>query len=89
MRAIRRNDNKYIKNEILSDEFYNLIEDPDELINKLTPVDDNVDNLKSHLHKFEKQIGANWESFSDVNHDTTSDMDENVRDRLRDLGYLE
>ena len=89
MRGIRTKETKYIKNETIIDEFYQLDEDPCELKNKIHSKNSTIPFLKNSLVSFETATGANWDSNTDPTEDTTSNMDEQVRDRLRDLGYLD
>ena len=89
MRGIRTKETKYIKNETIIDEFYQLDEDPGELTNQIHSKYPTIDALQNSLSSFEITTGANWDSIADPTSDTTSDMDEQVRDRLRDLGYLD
>ena len=89
MRGIRTKEIKYIKNETIIDEFYKLDEDPGELNNQIHSKYPTIDTLQNSLSSFEITTGANWDSIIDPTNDTTSDMDERVRDRLRDLGYLD
>ncbi len=89
MRGIRTKDTKYIKNEKIKDEFYHLDEDPGELENKIHSNNSSIEHLVTSLSSFELDVGANWDSITGPSHDTTSNMDEQVRNRLRDLGYLD
>ena len=89
MRGIRTKKTKYIKNEIITDEFYQIDEDPNELNNQINSKNSTMDSLTNSLSTFEIKTKASWDAIANPNDDTTSDMDEQVRNRLRDLGYLD
>ena len=89
MRGVRTKETKYIKNEIITDEFYQIDEDPNELNNQINSKNSTMDSLTNSLSTFEIKTKASWDSIANPNEDTTSDMDEQVRNRLRDLGYLD
>jgi arylsulfatase A-like enzyme len=89
MRGVRTKETKYIKNEIIADEFYQIDEDPNELNNQINSKNSTMDSLTNSLSTFEIKTKASWDSIANPDEDTTSDMDEQVRNRLRDLGYLD
>ena len=89
MRGIRTKKTKYIKDEIITDEFYQIDEDPNELNNQINSKNSTMDSLTNSLSTFEIKTKASWDAIANPNDDTTSDMDEQVRNRLRDLGYLD
>jgi arylsulfatase A-like enzyme len=93
MRAARRPDAKYIRNERIPDEAFDLATDPGETENLLgdgdPPEDANptVDDLEATLSSFESRVGAEWSAVEDD--DVLDEMDDVAQDRLRDLGYIE
>jgi arylsulfatase A-like enzyme len=87
MRAARRSDGKYIRNERIADEAYRLDDDPGERTG-LTGVDDEVlADVEAALTRFEERVGGEWDEVGDT--DPLADMDSETKDRLRDLGYVE
>jgi arylsulfatase A-like enzyme len=87
MRAARRVDGKYVRNERIPDEAYRLDRDPGET----EPVgtdDEVVAATEAALAAFEKRSGGGWDAM-DVDGSGLDSMSENARDRLRDLGYVE
>jgi arylsulfatase A-like enzyme len=89
MRAARRPDGKYIRNERIGDEAYRLDRDPDETENLAGGDDDVVADVEAALREFEARVGEAWDDDYDPDADVLDDMDETTQDRLRDLGYLE
>ncbi|MFB6174340.1 MAG: sulfatase [Halobacteriales archaeon] len=87
MRAGRRPDAKYIRNERLPDEFYRLDEDPGETDDRHGAGDPAESALAEALRAFEARTGAEWGDVGEG--DVLEDMSETAQDRLRDLGYLE
>ena len=87
MRAVRRTDAKYIQNERIDDEFYRLDVDPGETENRHGEGDPLEAELSRALAAFAQQVGAEWGD--SPGEDVLSGMDEQARDRLRDLGYVE
>jgi arylsulfatase A-like enzyme len=87
MRAARRPEGKYIRNERVVDEAYRLDEDPDESTNVEGSGDQVVDTVEAALATFEDQVGGEWTHVADE--DVLEDMGEEAQDRLRDLGYIE
>jgi len=88
MRAVRRPDAKYIRNERLAPEFYRLDRDPDEA-DDLAGGDDPVETaLEAALAAFEARVGGTWGE-PDGDGDVLTDMSADAQSRLRDLGYLE
>lgn len=88
MRAARRPDAKYIRNERIPDEAYRLDTDPGETT--LADADDPaVAETRSALERFEARMGT-WDGDSTTDADEAlSEMDDETKTRLRDLGYLE
>jgi len=93
MRAVRRPDAKYVRNERIDDEFYRLEEDPGETENRHGAGDAAEAELEAALASFEAARGGAWTGDDDgggVDPDEAlSDMDEGTKDRLRDLGYID
>ena len=88
MRAARRADAKYIRNERIPDEFYRLDEDPGETDDRAGEGDPAEDELASALAEFEGAVGGPWGETAEAD-DVLEDMSDQAQDRLRDLGYLE
>jgi arylsulfatase A-like enzyme len=87
MRAVRRTDAKYIHNERIDDEFYRLDSDPGETENRHGEGDPDEAKLSEALAAFAGRVGAEWGDAPKA--DVLSEMDDETRDRLRDLGYVE
>ena len=87
MRASRRTDAKYIRNERISDEFYRLDDDPGETTDLAGSDDPAVEATEAALAAFEERRGGEWKTVEDD--DVLADMDDDAKDRLQDLGYLE
>ncbi|ELY95782.1 sulfatase [Natrialba taiwanensis] len=91
LRAARSTDAKYVRADRISDEGYRLDEDPAEE----TPVDPAADAVvaatERALARFEEAAGGAWIDPSETDDDTAGldDADEETRERLRELGYLE
>ncbi|MEF8851293.1 MAG: sulfatase-like hydrolase/transferase [Haloarculaceae archaeon] len=92
MRAARRVDAKYIRNERIPDEAYRLDRDPGETDN-LAGADLNdgdaaaIGAVEGALTVFESEVDGEWADVGDE--DVLEDMGEEAKDRLQDLGYLE
>jgi len=88
MRAARRPEAKYIRNERIPDEAYRLDEDPGET----TPVDPEDDEVieatEAALAAFEAEYGGEW-SAAGEREDVLEGMSEDAKRRLQDLGYVE
>jgi arylsulfatase A-like enzyme len=93
MRAVRRPDAKYVRNERIDDEFYRLDEDPGETENRHGDGDDAGTALETALSAFEAARGGAWTGEGDQSvaggEDALDDMDDETKDRLRDLGYVD
>jgi arylsulfatase A-like enzyme len=87
MRAARRPDGKYIRNERITDEAYRLDDDPGETTNVVGVGDDTIAAVEDALTTFEEQVGGEWDEVS--TDDPLAAMDSETKDRLRDLGYVE
>jgi arylsulfatase A-like enzyme len=87
MRAARRPDGKYIRNERIDDEAYRLDEDPGEEDDLADDPDEVIDAVEAALADFEADVGGEW---TDVDEDDVlSEMGDEAKDRLQDLGYIE
>ena len=87
MRAARRPDAKYIRNERIPDEAYRLADDPAETTNVIGTDDEAIADAEAALAAFEERVGGEWDEVG--GDDPLADMDETAKDRLRDLGYVE
>jgi len=108
MRAARRPDRKYIRNERIADEAYRLDADPGETENVLNGNRDRgngndgsdgssgsdgdgpaneIENVERALREFEARVGGAWGEVTDE--DVLSDMGDDAKRRLEDLGYIE
>jgi arylsulfatase A-like enzyme len=87
MRAVRRTDAKYIHNERIDDEFYRLDIDAHEMVNRHGEAGPLQTELSEALGAFARRVGAEWGDAPEG--EVLSGMDEETRDRLRDLGYVE
>jgi hypothetical protein len=90
---VRRPDAKYVRNERIDDEFYRLDEDPGETENRHGDGDDAGTALETALSAFEAARGGAWTGEGDQSvaggEDALDDMDDETKDRLRDLGYVD
>ncbi|WP_255151225.1 sulfatase [Halorarius halobius] len=89
MRAARRTDGKYIRNERIDDEAYRLDRDPGETENLAGDPDETIEAVERRLREFEERVGETWDDDYDPDDDVLDDMDETTKDRLEDLGYIE
>ena len=91
MRASRRPDAKYVRVDRIPDEAYRLDEDPAEERNVAGEGDDRIERAESALASFESAVGGAWTDAAGgaVGDDSLDEMDEEARERLRDLGYVE
>ncbi|MFC7176575.1 sulfatase [Halosegnis marinus] len=89
MRAARRPDGKYVRNERIDDEAYRLDRDPDETENLAGADDEVLAEVEATLREFEARVGETWDDDYDPDADVLGDMDGATKDRLQDLGYLE
>ena len=83
MRAARRPDAKYVRNERIPDECYRLDRDPTE--SESDPTDPRAESLERALTSFEARVGG-WPDEPATGADR---FPARSRERLRDLGYLE
>jgi arylsulfatase A-like enzyme len=88
MRAARRTDGKYIRNERIADEAYRVDEDPGETDSVSPEEDDVVAEVEERLAAFEDRYGGDWDSM-DVDGDGLDAMSDDAKARLQDLGYME
>jgi arylsulfatase A-like enzyme len=89
MRAARRPDGKYIRNERIADEAYRLDGDPGETDDRIGTGDPVVEELTAALSAFEDRVGGEWDTTGGRDDDVLEEMAEDAKDRLQDLGYLE
>ena len=93
MRAVRTPEAKYIRNERIPNEFYDLVADPDETTDRHGDGRAAETTLADALAAFERRVGAGWDAADtgpdDADGDVLDDMDADAKGRLRDLGYLE
>ena len=92
MRAARRPDGKYVRIDRTDDEAFRLDEDPDEQFNRAGTDDAVIQRVEQHLAAFEEAAGGAWADADSVDtdgDDPLADMDDDAKDRLRDLGYVE
>ncbi|WP_255198775.1 sulfatase [Halorarius litoreus] len=89
MRAARRVDGKYIRNERIADEAYRIDRDPGETENLVGGDDPVIEEVEATLREFESRVGETWDDDYDPDDDVLGDMDETTKDRLEDLGYIE
>jgi arylsulfatase A-like enzyme len=91
MRAARRPDGKYVRNERIPDEAYRVDDDPGETENVLgggEGIDDPVvAETAAALSAFEGTVGGEWSDVGDG--DVLDGMGGEAKDRLRDLGYID
>jgi arylsulfatase A-like enzyme len=87
MRAARRPDAKYVRNERIADEFYHLDSDPDERDDSRGEGSDAEVELEDALSEFEAGVGGEWKEVEDD--DVLDDMSDDAKDRLQDLGYID
>ncbi|QFU82771.1 sulfatase [Natronorubrum aibiense] len=92
LRAARSTDAKYVRADRISDEGYRLDDDPAER-SPVDPTDDDVVAATERaLARFEEHAGGAWDDPSETDADEAdalAEADEETRDRLRELGYLE
>ena len=91
MRAARRSDAKYVRIDRIEDEAYRLDEDPGETENLAGAGDEEIEEVEGKLAVFESEIGGAWTSAAagEVTDEAVEGMDEEIQDRLQDLGYME
>jgi len=88
MRAARRPEAKFIRNERLPDEAYRLDTDPGETTPVSPGEDEAVAEVAAALADFESRVGGEWDQ-ADSGGDVLGEMSEDARQRLQDLGYME
>jgi arylsulfatase A-like enzyme len=91
MRAARRTDGKYIRNERIPDEFYRLDEDPDETDDRIDGGDPVKAEVEAALSEFEDRVADEWDGdpSTDDGDGELDGMSDTAKERLQDLGYME
>ncbi|WP_306060653.1 sulfatase [Natronococcus wangiae] len=92
LRAARSTDAKYVRADRIPDEGYRLDEDPDEESPIDAADDEAVAATERALARFEDAVGGAWDDPAETagdGADALAEADEETRDRLRELGYLE
>jgi hypothetical protein len=89
MRAARRPDGKYVRNERIADEAYRLDRDPGETENLAADDDEVIQEVEAVLAAFEERVGEAWDDEAADTDEVLDDMSEDARSRLEDLGYIE
>ncbi|QKY20714.1 sulfatase [Halolamina sp. CBA1230] len=91
MRAARRADAKYVRIDRIEDEAYRLDEDPGEEENLAGAGEERIEAVEGELAIFENEVGGAWTSAAagEVSDDSVEEMDEEIQERLQDLGYME
>ncbi|QLG60745.1 sulfatase [Halorarum salinum] len=91
MRAARGTDAKYVRIDRIPDEAYRVDEDPGETDDLAGAGDDRIEAAESTLGAFESAGGGAWTDAVDdeVGDDSLDGMDDEAKERLRDLGYVE
>ncbi len=91
-RAARSTDAKYVRADRVPDEGFRLDADPAEGTPLDPTVDERVADAEAALSRFEAEIGGVRDDVAAdqaAEADPLADADDEMRDRLRDLGYLE
>ncbi|MFT4883318.1 MAG: arylsulfatase A-like enzyme [Natronomonas sp.] len=89
MRAARRPDGKYIRNERIPDEAYRLDSDPGET-ERVGTDDEVIEEVLAALERFEDRAADEWDEPAAADADEALDhMDDEAKERLQDLGYME
>jgi len=81
--GIRTAEWKYIRKEDGTEHLYNISVDPEEHNNNVQEEPEILDELRDHLERHLEQLEGTTDDLGDV------EMDEEVKQRLRDLGYQE
>ena len=94
MRAARRPDGKYIRNERIPDEAYRLDADPGEtdpvgLGGDGGPADPVIEGVREALERFEARAADEWDATTTDADEALDHMDAEAKERLQDLGYIE
>ncbi|SFR89139.1 Arylsulfatase A [Halomicrobium zhouii] len=92
MGAARTPDAKYIHNTRIPDEAYRLDEDAGEIDNVASSADEDgaIAAVRDALFAFVDSIDADWPDEADgADGEVLDDMDDEARDRLKDLGYID
>ncbi|WP_336135059.1 sulfatase [Natronomonas amylolytica] len=88
MRAARRPDGKYIRNERIPDEAYRLDTDPGET-ERVGTDDEVIEEVLAALERFEDRAADEWGDAAADADEALDHMDEEAKERLQDLGYME
>lgn len=91
LRAARSTEAKYIRADRIPDRGYRLDEDSSEE-SPADPNDDLIAATEITLARFEDAVGGAWDTPNQITSngvDALADADEETRNRLRELGYLE
>jgi arylsulfatase A-like enzyme len=88
MRAARRPDGKYVRNERIPDECYALDVDPGETEDLVGSDDPLVETVEATLSTFEDRAGGEWKD-REGDGDALDDMGGDAKRRLEDLGYID
>ncbi|PSQ34463.1 sulfatase [Halobacteriales archaeon QS_9_70_65] len=88
MRAARRPDAKYIRNERVADEAYRLDADPGET-DPVAVDDPAVGAVRGALERFEARATDRWDADAADAAKALEHIDEEAKERLQDLGYME
>jgi len=92
LRAARSTASKYIRADVIDDEAYRIDTDPAESTSLTPSDDDQIAAAEAALSRFETAIGGAWEqpaTAAGSEPTALADADEQTRERLRELGYLE
>lgn len=88
-RAARDSRAKYIRADCIPDEGYRIDTDPDESESLDPAEDDAVAAAKAALDYFEDETDPDWDEGPATADESLADADEEIRERLSDLGYVE
>ena len=89
MGAARTTEEKYIHCTRIPDEAYHVGRDPGETDN-LVDTAEEPDHLKAALWEFVDSVDADWPDEADgAEGDVLDEMDDETKDRLQDLGYID
>jgi len=90
MGAARSTEGKYIHCTRIPDEAYRIDTDPDELDDVAGTDDEVITALEAQLNDFVDRVDATWPDEADgTDGDVLDDMDDDTKDRLKDLGYID
>jgi arylsulfatase A-like enzyme len=90
MGAARTPTEKFIHCTRIPDEAYHLDSDPGETDNVADTDDPEIDALRDALWAFVEDVDADWPDEADgTDGDVLDEMDDDTKDRLQDLGYID